>query len=369
MNTFGKPAAVGPRRRHGRSAIAVAGVLAAALSAGCSGGAGPAAGPAPSTASASAGVTGSVWVADEAGDSLTVMDAATGQVVTTVTGVASPHNVQVGRDGATVYTVSSAGRVIAIDPATYAVRATAPTGSAPAHVIEAPNGKVYVTNAGDGTVSVFENPGLRPAGRIDLGGMPHGLRPAAGGSVIVVADAVAGTLHVIDPATDRAVGAVPVGTGPVQVAVTGDGRFAYTGTSDPPAVVKVDLTARRVVGTVAVPAAPVQLYLSPDEKTVVSADQGTRAHPGDTLSVIDTAGMTVLGEIGTGSGPHGVVIDPSGMRAWVTNTYDDTVSVIDLPERTVVATVQVGEQPNGISFSPNAPVAAGNRHLEDGEGR
>ncbi|MDJ0401483.1 hypothetical protein [Rhodococcus rhodochrous] len=298
-----------------------------------------------------------MWVADEEGDSLTVVDAATDEAVTTLTGVDSPHNVQVGRDGTTVYTVTGDDRVIAIDPAIYAVRAVAPTGSAPAHVIDAPNGKVYVTDAGDGTVSVFEASGLRPAGRIELGGMPHGLRPAAGGSVIVVADTEAGVIHLIDPATDRVTGAVPVGTGPAQVAVSADGRFAYTGTTEPAAVVKVDLTARAVVATIAVPAAPVQLYLTPDEKTVVSADQGTRQQPGNTLSVIDTTEMTVRADVGTGAGPHGVVIDPSGTRAWVTNTYDDTMSVIDLPSLSAVATVPVGERPNGVSFSPRPPTA------------
>lgn len=43
---------------------------------------------------------GSVWVADEGGDSLTVLDAGTDAVVTTLTGLAGPHNVQVGNDGA-----------------------------------------------------------------------------------------------------------------------------------------------------------------------------------------------------------------------------------------------------------------------------
>ncbi len=366
MNASGEAAAPRPplrHRRRRRGAVTATVVVAVVALAGCSDGGGPS--PDPASTAVPSGPTetvpGSVWVADEGGDSLTVLDAATDEVVTTVTGVDSPHNVQVARDGATVYTVSADDRVIAIDPATYTVRAAAPTGAAPAHVIEAPNGKVYVTDAGDGTVSVFETSGLRPAGRIELGGMPHGLRPASGGSVIVVADTAAGVVHLIDPATDQVTGAIPVGTGPAQVAVTGDGRFAYAGTTEPAAVVKVDLVARRVVGTAPVPAAPVQLYLSPDEKTVVSADQGTRQQPGNTLSVIDTAEMTVRGAIGTGVGPHGVVIDPSGTRAWVTNTYDDTVSVVDLPGLSVVATVPVGERPNGVSFSPLPPTTAGSR--------
>ncbi|WP_372489518.1 hypothetical protein [Candidatus Mycolicibacterium alkanivorans] len=302
--------------------------------------------------------SGSVWVADEGRDSLTVIDAATKTVTITLNGIKSPHNVQVGRGGAVVYAVSSAGVVVAIDPATYRVTATAPTGSQPAHVIEAPNGKVYVTNSGDGTVSVYQAPGLTPAGWITLDGMPHGLRAAAGGSLIVVANTMDGALDLIDPATDTDVGAVAVGSGPAQVAVSTDGRYAYTGISDPPSVVKVDLAQRKVVGSAPVPNAPVQLYLTPDENEVVSADQGRKDAQGHTLSVIDTKAMTTRGTVITGAGPHGVVIDASGNWAWVTNTYDNTVTAVDLSTLSAMAPVPVGTQPSGISFSPLAPASA-----------
>jgi YVTN family beta-propeller protein len=119
--------------------------------------------------------------------------------------------------------------------------------------------------------------------------------------VIVVANTMADRLDLIDPTTDGSIGAVPVGTGPLQVAVTADGRYAYTGITEPPAVVKADLVSRNAVGNARVPTAPVQLYLTPDEKTVLSADQGTSDKPGNTLSVIDTAAMTARGTVATGS--------------------------------------------------------------------
>jgi YVTN family beta-propeller protein len=257
-----------------------------------------------------------------------------------------------------VYAVSSAGVVVAIDPTTYRVTATAPTGAKPAHVIEAPNGKVYVSNSGDGTVSVYQAPGLSPAGRITLGGMPHGLRAAAGGSVIVVANTMDGALDLIDPAADKYVGAVPVGPGPAQVAVSADGKFAYTGISDPPSVVKVDLAQREIVGSAIVPNSPVQLYLTPYENEVVSADQGRKDAQGQTLSVIDTKAMTTRGTVTTGAGPHGVVIDASGDWAWVTNSFDNTVTAVDLTTLSAMAPIPVGTQPSDISYSPHPPAAA-----------
>lgn len=329
--------------------MAVTAIVAVGLAASaCSGGQKAAAKP----------PTGSVWVADEGADSLSVIDTSANTLAMTLTGIKGPHNVQTAAAGAVVYATSTAGMVVAIDPATYRVMASAPTGKEPAHVIAAPNGKVYVTNAGDGTVSVYRAEGLVPIGRITLGGMPHGQRAAAGGSVIVIANMMNAALDLVDPATDTSIGSVPVGSSPVQVAVSADGRYAYTGISDPPSVVKVDVMQRKVVGSSAVPATPVQLYLSPDEKTVLCADQGSKAAPGHTLSVIDTGAMTNRGTVDTGSGPHGVVIDTSGKWAWVTNSFDNSVSVIDVNGLSVASTIPVGAEPNGISYSPVPPAKA-----------
>ncbi len=238
-------------------------------------------------------------------------------MITTLGGIEAPHNVQVGRDGQTVYAVSGSNTMVAIDAVTYGVRAIAPTGGGPAHVIET-NDKIYVTNSADGTVAVYRAGELQPIGQITVGGMPHGLRPSADGSIVVIANTMEAALDVIDPATDTVLGSVPVGANPAQVAVTADGRFAYAPITDPSAVVKVDLDAYTVVAAAPVPSDPVQVYLTPDEATVISADQGTRDEPGSTASSIDTATMTVRSTATTGSGPHGVVVDTAGTRAWAT---------------------------------------------------
>lgn len=60
-------------------------------------------------------VTGTVWVANEDGNSLSVIDTETNQVATTVTGIEAPHNVQVGQDG-TVWAVSGHSNARSIRP-------------------------------------------------------------------------------------------------------------------------------------------------------------------------------------------------------------------------------------------------------------
>jgi len=339
----------------------VTGVVGAVIAL-AGGGCGSAANPSPAASDPpDARIEGSVWVANESGNSLSVIDAATNAVVTTIEGIEGPHNVQVGPDGNRVYASSGhTSTVLALDAATYRLAHAAPTGAGPSHVVLSADGqKTYVTNYDDGTVSVYGGE-LAPSGTISVGDGPHGMRPTPDGAMLVVANLKAATVDLIDTRGNTKIAAVPVNGPVVQVAVSPDSQYAFASVTQPPSVVKIDLRARAVVGRTDVSAAPAQVYISPDGRSLLSADQGSKDKPGTAVSLIDTATMTTAGTIKTGSGPHGVVIDPTGRRAWVSNVYDSTVSVIDLSSRSTTATIKVGTGPNGISYGsrPPAPAAA-----------
>jgi YVTN family beta-propeller protein len=297
-------------------------------------------------------VPGAVWVANEHDESLTVLDAGTGDVVATLTGIAAPHNVQASATRDVVW-VTGTGGVIALDAAALFPTDAAPAGSHPAHVVETASGSVFVSAAGDDVVHRFETT-LVPEGTYAVGGGPHGMRPTADGKLLVVANTGEGTVSLLRPETDRRHRTVEVGGSPVQVAVTDDGATAYVSVSGTREVARVDVASATVTGRVEVPAAPAQVWVTSDG-TVLSADQGTPEKPGRTLSIIDGQAMEVTGSVEVGSGPHGITVDPEETRAWVTNVYDDTVSVIDLVTSTVVDTIEVGTYPNGVTYTPVTP--------------
>jgi YVTN family beta-propeller protein len=301
-----------------------------------------------------------VWVANEDGDSLTVIDAETDHVTATLTGINGPHNVQVGGTGDEVW-VTGHGGVIAVDAHGLFPLRVAPAGEHPAHVVQGPDGNVYVTASGDGTVHRF-TPRLRSSDVIRVGGAPHGIRVAQDAPVAVVANTGNGTVDVLDTTTGSRVASVPVGREPIQVAVTADGTTAYAAVASTREVVRIDVRTETVTGRVRVSAAPAQILLTATG-LLLSADQGTARSPGDRVSVIDPADMRVLDEIAVGSGPHGVATSPDGNRAWVTNSYDDTVSVVDLQQRKVVATVPVGAHPNGLTYVATTPAPMGHDRM------
>ncbi|MFF4548585.1 beta-propeller fold lactonase family protein [Streptomyces sp. NPDC001435] len=301
-------------------------------------------------------------MANEEGASLTAIDASTNRVTATVKGIAGPHNVQAAPDGRTVWAVSEpANLVVKLDGSRYSLLGTAATGDMPAHVILGTNGKqAYVSNAGDGSVSVFDAKSLTRGGGITVDKGPHGMRPSPDGRWVYTANMVAGTVSVLDTAKDRQVASIPVGASPVQVAFQPDGRYAYVTLGGENAVAKIDVAKRTVVAKIPSGPHPAQIYASPDGRYLLAANQGTEAQPGKTVSIIDTATFTVVARPTVGKGPHGITIDATSRHAFITNVYEDDVAVLDLAALKVVARIPVGDAPNGISFTSRAPVVPEN---------
>lgn len=318
-----------------------------------------------------------VYVANEEDDSVTVLDAESFNTLATVRVGKGPHNVQVAPGGKLAWVsnngepgagaaaghggaaggghgaTSQAGAVWAIDTARDAVVAKVPVGPHPAHVVLSPDGRVaYVTNGGDGTLSVVDVAAQHTVATVPVGNYPHGARFSPDGRQAYVANLKSGTVSVIDTADHKEVATIAAGKGPAQVGFTPDGRHAFVSLSEENAVAVIDPVTRKVTRKIGVGTVPIQLYATPDSRTLLVANQGTRKKPGSTVSVIDLATFEVVKTIETGAGAHGVVVDRDGRRAYVSNIYANTVSVIDLAQLKVVHTARVGKGPNGISVTP-----------------
>lgn len=296
-------------------------------------------------------VSGTVWVANEGAGSLSGLDARTGAERVTVTGVPSPHNVQASADGQTVWAVTGSDQLLAVSAESLRLEHVAPTDMAPAHVVGVPSGGVVVTASDQPSLYTYDA-ALRPVRRIPLAGKPHGVRLSADGSVAVVANTGAGTLDVVDPVQGVVRTRVQVGQGPVQAAVSPDGAIGWVTLAKTSEVARVDLARGRVTHRARVPSSPAQLFLT-SVGTLLVANQGAPEAPGSTLSVLDASTLAETARVQVGSGPHGVVADPAGRFAWVTNMVDGTVSTVDLSLGTQVGVTRVGARPNGVSWSPH----------------
>src|SRR3954471_22548249 len=72
-----------------------------------------------------------------------------------------------------------------------------------------------------------------------------------------------------------------------------------------------------------------------------------------TVSVIDTASDTVVGEIAAGQKPRGIAVSGDGTRVFVTDQPANALLVIDTATRAIASRAPLGESPEGLSLSPD----------------
>jgi hypothetical protein len=106
---------------------------------------------------------------------------------------------------------------------------------------------IYVANAGDGSLRLFDGQSLQPAGRIDLGDDADNIRIDAAHRRVVVGYG-GGALAVIDPASRQRIAEIRVKAHPEGFQLDPDGSKAYVNIPDVRQVAVLDLAASKQIG-------------------------------------------------------------------------------------------------------------------------
>ncbi|MFZ4288214.1 YncE family protein [Variovorax sp. HJSM1_2] len=209
------------------------------------------------------------------------------------------------------------------DPATGKVDWTMGTGQDTTHLLHVnTDGKrIQATNAGSGTVSLFEQRLVPPAMP------PTGVMPAEA-----------------KPRLDWVQTVVPVGAGAEGFDVSPDERELWTARPDGTLVV-VDITSGQAMANIdsGLQGAH-RLKFTPDGQRVMVVSVKTGA-----LMVLDAASRKPIKTMSTGRGA-GIYMDASGNRAFISCTPDGFVAVIDLATLTETARLPVA-RPDGIAIA------------------
>lgn len=265
---------------------------------------------------------------------VSVIDAATNEVLTAVPVAHNPGGLAVDPSGSRVYVASDAtGTVSVIDTSSNAV-VTIPVGSGVRRVATNPSGtRVYATGS---TLSVIDTTTNKVVASIPFG-LPWATDVAVhpSGARLYVGLGTA-FISLVDTATNAVVDTVRLGNRPQGMALNKLGTRVYvTNTPNSSTVSVLDAVTNAVVATVPVGTFPVDVAVNPS---------GTRAyvtnHDSGTISVIDTIKNMVVATVKVGAAPQGVTVHPSGTRVYVANAGRGTVSVIDTTTNRVVATIR-----------------------------
>lgn len=145
-------------------------------------------------------------------------------------------------------------------------------------------------------------------------------------------------IGVFDKKEMRVTGIVPTEGVPRGIALDQGRRKVYVANPENNFIEILDVFSGGMIGRIPLSAGdePRELGLSPDGRTLVSANYGT-----GTASIFDTDSRFETGRIKVGEGPYGVSVDRRGLRAYVMNSISNTVSVIDLFQKQLLTNLTV----------------------------
>ncbi len=177
----------------------------------------------------------------------------------------------------------------------------AAVGREPHAVALGPDGRAYVANAGDSSVSVVDLGERRETGQHAVGATPESVSVSDDG-IVYVANAGSGTVSAIDVRTGRA-STVAVGGRPVRVVALRRGGALAAVQGEQGRLVALDRSGVR--WSVAIGAAPDGIALDPEERWAFVAENRTSV-----VAVVDLKGQRVRSRFSAGDGPSGLLFRP-----------------------------------------------------------
>ncbi len=203
-----------------------------------------------------------ILVTNFSGDSVSVIDAATLELVRELDSEAATHFAR-SPDGKYTYLSNwSEDTVSVLDVGIEAVVAVIDTGKRPNHLTFSRDGRfVYVTNYKDNSVTVIDHRARRAIAEIPVGKRP--MTPITTANRLYVANIESGTISVIDIENNQVLTEITTGGNPQHMAIMGN--WLYVTNPDLELIQVIDLSQKRVVNEILTGPSPQQIsprYLS-----------------------------------------------------------------------------------------------------------
>jgi YVTN family beta-propeller protein len=303
-----------------------------------------------------------------------------------VTGLNNPSATVYNPATGKVYTVDSEAGAIQISDDVAGTTIRVKVGAEPVSVAaDSSNGRAYVANAGDGTVSVIDGKTDTVLATVAIGANPYSIAADSTAGKIYVTRTYSDHLTVIDAATNQVSG-IKAGA-PDLIAVNPKTHIAYllgyeggnltvlngatqelTKSSVGMHAWGVALNAETGILYIAkigdadvavvkpgsstptmIPAGniPCSVAINPQTNTVYVAN-----YADNSVTVIDGAKNLAVAQIPVGKRPQAVAVDASRNLIYVANTQANTVTAIDGATNKVLATLDAGKAPYALVVNP-----------------
>jgi YVTN family beta-propeller protein len=180
-----------------------------------------------------------------------------------------------------------------------------------------------------------------------------GPQPAAHDGRVYVANYDDGTVSAFDPDSRGATNTIRVGNGPLVVAASPDGTRVYVGNFQDGTVSVIDTRYERVVGTFAVGDSVTGLAVTPDAAQLVLTDTVR-----DEVVIAAAADGQILARVSAGPNPAALALDGQRGLAFAANFSGQAVTVVDVAARLKRATIDFAPQEGlvGIAVAADSHV-------------
>jgi YVTN family beta-propeller protein len=308
-----------------------------------------------------------VYVSDETGGAVVVVDPDAGRVIDRLSVGKRPRGLRLSADRSRLFVAlsgspiggpgvdesklpppdRSADGIGVLDLATHRLVQTYRSGQDPETFDVAPDGKtLYVSNEDAAEMSVLDLSTGSVRARVKVGEEPEGVTIRPDGREVYVTCEADNEVHAVDTSTLAVVGRMKVGPRPRSVVFTTDGVLAFITTENGQAVDVIDASQHSVVGKIEMPAkagAPTP----PRPMGAVLSRDGRQS-----IAVVDVAARKVLKTIEeVGTRPWGIGVSPDGRKLYSANGPSGDVSVVDIESGKVDRRIAVGGSPWGIAVA------------------
>ncbi len=252
--------------------------------------------------------------------------------------------------------------VSVIDVRTATVTATVPVAAGPhGMAVSADGATVFVTGDNSSSMSVIDTATDRVTSTIDVGKSPHGVALTPDGRTLLVGAYGDDRVKLIDVGSRRVVGEVPVAK-PHTIAVRPDGRAAYVASQEPGkfALVVLDLDKRAPIKSIALDKPPRDLEFGADGSSLYFTQSGINA-----IQVLDPATDKIVGEIVTGISPHLATVFKGASVGTAVVQGPGELMLFDPATRSKVKSVPVGKQPHWMASGDGQTILVSNEGSND----
>ena len=302
-----------------------------------------------------------VYVSNERGNTVTVIDHESAEVIDTIAVGQRPRGMSLSPDHRWLYVLAGDdARIDVIETETRTVSHSLPSGPEPELSAISPDGtRLYVSNEDDNIVTVIDIEGRRIIAEIPVGIEPEGMGVSPDGKVVVNTSETTNMAHFIDTETFQIFANVLVDQRPRIAEYTADGSLLYVSAEiggtvsvfDPSVPEIIHVINFEVPGIPQEAIQPVGVRITEDgSKIYVALGPSNRValvtYDGDSTWEVDQYFLV-------GQRVWQLYFTPDEKFIYTTNGISNDVSVIDVERDEVVRSIQVGELPWGVIVTDN----------------